>query len=63
MKLTIQHFHDDDSFSVLLCGVWLSHADERDEAVADARFVISAYRNGAGWARAEFPELARVLFD
>lgn len=47
------------SVTVYLGSVSLGNYDTQEEAEREARFIISAYDNGARWARTEFPELAQ----
>jgi hypothetical protein len=57
-NLTFVTFHDDNSVSAYLGSTWLCNEASREEAEKEARFIISAFDNGAGWARSEFPSLA-----
>lgn len=61
-RLTFVTFHDrDGGVSAYLGPVRLAHEDTREGAEREARFVADAYRNGAIWARREFPTLAGIL--
>jgi hypothetical protein len=46
------------SVTVYLGSVSLGNYDTQGEAEREARFIISAFDNGARWARNEFPGLA-----
>ena len=56
-------FSDDNSASVYLGDVWLSHGDSMAEALEEAGMIINAYVNGAKWARDEYSKLAFLLED
>ena len=61
LTLTWNHYSDDNSYSYFIGGVFLAHADTKEEAQAEAIFIIRAYQNGAHWAREEFPQLAALV--
>ncbi len=57
-RLTFVTFHDDGSVSAYLGRQWLCNEASREEAEREAIFIISAFDNGASWARIYFPGLA-----
>lgn len=56
-RLTFVTFADDHSVSAYLGNVWLVNEDTREAADKEARFIITAFDNGASWARQQFPGL------
>ncbi len=60
-KVRTETFSDNGSVSVYFGDIWLCNEDNKSEAINEARFVLTAADNGAGWVNDEFPGLTKAI--